>query len=339
MAQLLGDVAAMAAQVLAQVRAAAAPSAVVELYGSCVYAPTHASDVDVLVSDDDPARLAAALELTPIPTVPPRMHGVLAGVPVDLTVVVGDGEVARAMRAGPRDAAALVDHLRAHRRDQAFAAAWPHVRRFVRARGLGHNGLGWFGSFGWALLLAAPLATDRELADARPGAVVPGWLRWLARLAPGAVVGLHGTRAGASEPFYLAAPTPPARDVARLSKRAATVLFAEARAAVSAIGDAATDAEALDRIADLAAAPPPGTTLAIVGEDDHSRGRYEGVARGILVELEALGAIRSWGRLDLEPDGGWRHHVTVPAHRAHSARDVIARGLALAMIDAEVGPR
>lgn len=339
MSEPLTDAATAAARVVAQVRAAAAPGAVVEVYGSCVYAPAHASDVDVLVSEDDPARLAAALGLAPIPTVPPRMRGTLDGVPVDVTVVSGDGEVARATRAGPRDAAALVAHLRAHDREAAFAAAWPHVRQFVRARALGHNGLGWFGSFGWALLLAAPLVTDRQLATAAPGAVVPGWLRWLARLAPGAAVSLDGLRAGAAEPFHLAAPTPPVRDVARLTRRAAAVLFAEARAAAAAIGDAATDAEALARIVDLADDPPPGTTLVVAGDDDHGRGRYEGVARGILRELEALGAIRSWGRLDLDADGGWRHRVTVPAHRAQTARAQLRDGLAVAMIDAEVEPR
>ena len=67
----------------------------------------------------------------------------------------------------------------------------------------------------------------------------------------------------------------------------------------------------------------------------------EGTRNDGLVTFDAVGAHRTHItlRLDLEPDGGWRHHVTVPAHRAHSARDVIARGLALAMIDAEVGPR
>lgn len=339
MSEPLQDAAAAAERVVARVRAAVAAGAVVETYGSCVYAPAHASDVDVLVSEDDPVRLATALGLTPIPTVPPRMHGTLEGVPVDVTVVSGDGEVARAMRAGPRDATTLIARLRAGDREDAFVAAWPHVRGFVRARALGHNGLGWFGSFGWALLLAAPLLHDRDLAATAPGAVVPGWLRWLARLAPGAAISLDGLRTGAPDAFYLAAPAPPARDVARLTKRAAAVLFAEARAAATAIGDAATDADALARIVDLADAPPPGTTVVITGDDDHGRGRYEGVARGIVRELEALGAIRSWGRLDLDGDGGWRHRITVPAHRAHTARDLIRNGLALAMIDAEVEPR
>ena len=329
-----GDPAATTARVLARVRAAADAGAVVEAYGSSVYAPGHASDVDILVSNDDPARLAAALGLTPIPTVPPRMHGTLEGVDVDVTVVNGDDDLARGMRAGPRDAALLVAHLRDHGRTDAFDAAWPHVRRFVRARALGHNGLGWFGSFGWALLLAAPLVTDPALRAAPPGAIMPGWLRWLSQLALGARVGLDGARVGGADPFYLAAPSPPARDVARLTRRAAAVLFAETRAAATAIGDAATDAEAIDRIVDLADAPPPGTTLVITGDDDHTRGRYEGVARGLLRELEALGAIRSWGRFDLDGEGGWRHRITVPAHRAQSAREIVGNWLALSMVNA-----
>src|SRR4051812_21951231 len=99
------------AAVLARIRAVLDPHATVELYGSSVYAPAHASDVDALVSDDDPARLAAALGLTAIPTTPPRIHGELEGIPVDITVVTGDGDLARRMRSGPRDAAALVAHL------------------------------------------------------------------------------------------------------------------------------------------------------------------------------------------------------------------------------------
>ena len=324
-----------AARVLARVRAAADPRAVVEAYGSSVYAPDHASDVDVLVSDDDPARLAAALGLTQIPTVPPRMHGTLEGVLVDVTVVTGDGDLARRMRAGPRDAALLAAQLRDHGRDEVFQAAWPHVRRFVRARALGHNGLGWFGSFGWALLLAVPLVSDRELRAVPLGAAVPAWLRWLSRLSLGARVGFDGMRSGGDpEPFYLAAPAPPARDVARLTKRAAAALFAEARSAVSAIGDAATDADAIDRIVDLAEAPPAGTTLIISGDSEHTRGRYDGIARGLLRELEALGAIRSWGRFDLTGEGGWQHRITVPTNRTQAARELVDNWLALTRLDA-----
>ncbi len=321
-------------RVLARVRAVADPRAVVEAYGSSVYAPAHASDVDVLVLDDDPARLAAALGLTPIPTLPPRMHGTLEGVQVDVTVVSGEDDLARRMRAGPRDAALLVAQLRDHGRDEVFQAAWPYVRRFVRTRALGHNGLGWFGSFGWAILLAVPLVSDPELREAPLGAAVPAWLRWLSQLVLGTRVGFDGTRVGEPEPFYLSAPALPARDVAKLSKRAASVLFAEARAAVRAIGDAATDADAIDRITDLASDPPAGTTLVIAGDDEHTRGRYDGIARGLLRELEALGAIRSWGRFDLTGDGSWQHRITVPAHRAKSARELVENWLALTSIDA-----
>ena len=323
-----------AGRVLARVRAAADPRATVEAFGSSIYAPAHAEDVDVLVSEDDPARLAAALGLVPIPTLPPRMTGLLEGVRVDVTVVTGDDDLAHRMRSGPRDAALLATQLHTHGRDDVFQAAWPHVRRFVRARALGHNGLGWFGSFGWALLLAVPLVHDRELCTAPVGAALPTWLRWLARLAPGARIGFDGIRQGDPEPLFIAAPAPPLRDVARLTKRAATALFAEARAAALAIGDAASDAEASDRITDIAQDPPAGTTLVIAGDDDHTRGRYDGVARGLLRDLEALGAIRSWGRFDRADDGSWQHRITVPAHRAQPARELVTRWLALTRIDA-----
>jgi|GEM_PF-1455279 len=326
-----------AARVLARVRAVADPRATVEAFGSSIYAPAHADDVDVLVSEDDPARLAAALGLTPIPTTPPRMTGTLEGVRVDVSVVRGDDELARRMRSGPRDAAALAAQLAEHARDEVFQAAWPHVRRFVRTRALGHNGLGWFGSFGWALLLAVPLVHDPELRAVAPGAALAPWLRWLSRLAPGARIGFEAIRQGDPEPLFLVAPAPPLRDVARLSKRAATALFAEARAAASAIGDATSDTEAIERITDLADDPPAGTTLAIAGDDDHTRGRYDGVARGLLRELEALGAIRSWGRFDLAADGSWEHRITVPAHRAQAARTLITSWLALTRIDAALG--
>lgn len=323
-----------AARVLARVRAVADPRATVEAYGSSVYAPAHAGDVDVLVCNDDPARLAAALGLTAIPTKPPRMHGTLEGAQVDVTVVTGDDELARRMSAGPRDAALLAGNLREHGRDEVFQAAWPHVRRFVRARALGHNGLGWFGSFGWALLLAVPLVADPELREVPLGAALPAWLRWLSRLSLGARIGFDGIRGGDPEPLHIVAPAPPARDVARLSKRAAATLFAEARLAAAAIGDAITDADAIDRIGDLALAPPAGTTLVIAGDDEHTRGRYDGVARGLLRELEVLGTIRSWGRFEITDDGGWRHRITVPAHRAKSAREAIENWLALTSIDA-----
>jgi hypothetical protein len=322
-------------RVLARVRAVADPRATVEAYGSSVYAPAHASDVDVLVCDDDPARLAAELGLELLPTTPPRMSGALEGAKVDVTVVAGDGDVARRMRAGPRDAAMIASQLRDAGRDEVFQAAWPHVRQFVRARALGHNGLGWFGSFGWALLLAVPLVTDRELREAAAGAAVPAWLRWLSRLSLGARIGFDEIQGGGDPAtLHISAPAPPARDVAKLSKRAATALFTEARSAVSAIGDATTDADAIARIPDLAVDPPSGTTLIIAGESEHTRGRYDGSARGLVRELEALGAVRSWGRFDLTADGGWQHRITVPANRASAAREVIENWLALTRLDA-----
>jgi hypothetical protein len=111
-------------------------------------------------------------------------------------------------------------------------------------------------------------------------------------------------------------------------------LFAEARSAARAIGDAATDADAVERIVDLADEPPAGTTLVIAGDDEHTRGRYDGVARGLLRELESLGAIRSWGRFDLTSDGGWQHRITVPANRAKGAREVVESWLTLTRINA-----
>ncbi len=322
-----------AARVLARVRAVADANADVDAYGSSVYAPMHASDVDILVSNDDATRLAAALGMTPIPTTPPRIHGTLEGVPVDITVVSGDTDLARRMRSGPRDAAQIARQLRDHGRDEAFQAAWPHVRQFVRLRALGHNGLGWFGSFGWALLVAVPLIG--ELRDVPVDAALPAWLRWLSRLSLGARVGFDDVRlAGDAVPFHIAAPSAPPREVGKLSKRSATVLFGEAKSAARAIGDAVTDADAIARIVDLATDMPPGTTLVIGGNDDHSRGRYDGIARGLLRELEMLGAIRSWGRFDALDDGAWEHRITVPATRAQEGRRIVESWLALNRLDA-----
>ena len=72
----------------------------------------------------------------------------------------------------------------------------------------------------------------------------------------------------------------------------------------------------------------------ITGSDERTRGRYDGVARGLLRELEALGAIRSWGRFDVAADDSWQHRITVPAHRAQSARDLVTSWLATSSIDA-----
>ncbi len=313
------------ARILARIREVADPRALVELYGSSVYAPAYAADVDVLVVHDNAARLAAALGFELLPTTPPRLHGVILGVDVDITVATGDDH---AMRSGPRDAAALVERL--GDRHAVFQAAWPHVRQFVRLRALGHNGLGYFGSFGWALLLAVPLTG--ELATIPAGAAVPAWLRWMAKLPLQTRLGFDGTSADA-EPLFLVAPSPPLRDVARLSKRGAGHLLAEMRAAATAIGAAATDEEALSRIVDLATAPPPGTTLVISGDDEHSRGRYDGMARRLLRDLEALGPTRSWGRFDLVGEG-WEHRITVS--KPAPARELAEHWLGITNIDAIV---
>lgn len=266
--------------VLARVRTAAGAQAQVDLYGSSVYAPQYAGDVDILISHGDPMRLASALGFELLPTTPPRLHGVLEGVPVDISIVNGDDHLARNMRFGPRDATLLAAQLRDSGRDDVFQVTWPHVREFVTRRALGHNGLGWFGSFGWALLLAIPLVN--ELGDVAPGAALPVWLRWMAKLSLGARLSFDGARGIETDPFFLAAPAPPARDVARLSKRAAEHLLGEAGTAVVAIGDATTDAQAIDRIADLARTPPAGQTLVVSGESEHGRGRYDGMARRLL---------------------------------------------------------
>lgn len=297
-----------AERVLARVRAAAGPRAVVELYGSAVYAPAHASDVDVLVANDDPDRLAAALALARLPTSPPRLTGRVDGIAVDVTVVTDDDANTRT---GPRDAALLVEVLRAH--DDVFQALWPEVRRFVKLRALGQNGLGWFGSFGWALLLAVPVVHARVTT-------FDAWLQWLARLSPHARIDLDGVTTG--DAFFVATPSPPIRDVARLSKRAVSQLLAEARAAI-------------DHITDIRDEPPPGTALVITGEDEASRGRYDGNARGLLRDLDAF-APRSWGRFDRDGEA-WQHRITVPSSKAASVRARIEGWLAVTNIDATVG--
>lgn len=295
-------------RILARIRDAADPRALVDLYGSSVYAPAHAADVDVLVVHDNPARLASALGFELIPTAPPRLHGVLDGIPVDITVANGDD---LATRSGPRDAAALVDKL--GDRHALFQTIWPEVRQFVRLRALGHNGLGYFGSFGWALLLAIPLVGDQASSFA-------SWLAWMSKLSLHTRVGFEGITTGETEPLFLVAPSPPLRDVARLSKRAAGHLLAEVRAATGSIRD-------------LAEEPPPGTTLVISGEDEQSRGRYDGMARRLLKDLEALGPTRSWGRFDLT-EHGWEHRITVA--KAAPAIELVEHWLSITNIDAIV---
>jgi len=156
--------------------------------------------------------------------------------------------------------------------------------------------------------------------------VLAPWLRWLTALPLGARIGFGAVPPG-DEPLFIAAPAPPLRDVARLSKHAAQALLAEARRAV---GDDADDAAVLARIPDLADDPPPGETLAIAGTGEDARGKYDGAARGLLHEL---GAARSWGRFERDGEH-WVHRITVPAHRAAAARALVEDWLARTYIDA-----
>ncbi|HEY4059413.1 MAG TPA: hypothetical protein VGM39_22500 [Kofleriaceae bacterium] len=296
-----------------------------------MYAPMHASDVDVLISHDDPVRLANTLGLELLPTTPPRLYGELDGTPVDITVVNGDDLDARKRRAGPRDAALLVEHVR--HRQTVFQQTWPLVKKFVHQRALGHNGLGWFGSFGWAILLAVPLVA--KLREVPAGSVFPAWLRWLAELPPNVRITFAGVRTGAMEPVFIEAPAPPVRDVARFTPRGGAHFFLEAKQAALLIGDAQTDADAIARIIDIADAPPPGETLVITFDNAEARGRYDGTARRVLRDLEALGPTRSWGRFDVS-GRGWQHRITVATNKAAAARDLVEHYLAISSIDAIV---
>ncbi len=315
--------------------AAGAPSLELEAFGSSVYAPGHAADLDLLVrgSADLAARLAAALGLRPLDTDPPRLRGEVAGTPVDLMFVppdAPDDRRTRGLLSGPADGAMLAGHLRDHGRHRAFLEAWPAVRRFAVARALAANGLGWFGSFGWALLLAIPLVHDDELCAAPPGRVLPAWLRWLGALQPGARLGLDAIRDDDPAPLWLAAPAPPSRNVARgLTAGTASLWFDEARRAARLAGDAPTDDAAASLAAiDLAADPPPGATLVVAGAGEAQRGRYERRFRGLLLDLErALGPVRPWGRFDRAADT-WQHRLTVPPDRAPEARELIEAWLA-----------
>ena len=49
----------------------------------------------------------------------------------------------------------------------------------------------------------------------------------------------------------------------------------------AAVTDAPTNEEAIARVPDIASAPPAGTTIVIGGDDEKSRGAYEGMARGL----------------------------------------------------------
>jgi endonuclease/exonuclease/phosphatase family metal-dependent hydrolase/2'-5' RNA ligase len=250
-------------------------------FGSTVYAPAHARDLDLHVRTTDPARASAALaERLGLVAIGARLRGTLAGIRVDLDLGADDS--------GPRDAAKLLGHLRAHGRHDAFLATWPHVLRFVEARAIGANGLGWFGSFGWATLLAEALCHDAASCELGPGQLFAPWLRWLAAIDVAAQLGPigRGLTAGTSR-----------------------LLRDELQHAARRVGDAADD---LDAVARAATPVPIAGALAISGVDDTSRGPYEGRFRGLLLALEAaLGLVRPWGWFAREGER-WTHFVRVP---------------------------
>jgi poly(A) polymerase len=331
---------APALRVIEALRAAAGqpglePEIQIEPFGSSVYAPGHAADLDLLVraSAEVAAQLARALGLRALGTDPPRLRGAIGGTAVDLMFVppgAPDDDRTRGLVAGPRDCALLAEHLRHHGRHHAFLAAWPAVRRFAVARAIAANGLGWFGSFGWALLLAIPLVHDEELCTAPAGRVLPAWLRWLGARRPGARIGLDAIRDDDPEPLWLAAPAPPSRNVARgLTSGTAALWFDEVRRAARAAGDAPNDEAAAQRAAiDLAADPPPGATLVVTGTDEAQRGRYDGRFRGLLLELErTVGQVRPWGRFDRAADA-WQHRITVAHDRERESRELVEAWLA-----------
>lgn len=283
-------------------------------FGSMVYAPEHARDLDLLVRGDQQHVEALAHGLALAPAGSGRLRGTVDGVDVDILVT----DDARLL-ASASDAAVLRDHLRAHGRHEAFAAAWPDVRRFAMARGLLHNGLGYFGSFGWALLLAVPLMHDEALCAVSAADAFAAWLGWVAKLRPHARIGLDEIRDDDPSQLHLAAPSPPSRDIARhLTPGTARTLFAELRH---------------PRTADLLDEPPPGTTLVVRGADRASRGRYEGQALSLIRELEKrVGTVRVWGRFDSEGTA-WSHRFTVGDRDADVALELVASWLAAAGLD------
>jgi endonuclease/exonuclease/phosphatase family metal-dependent hydrolase len=264
-----GDPAGVA-RIVAVVRAAV-PGAAVVPFGSAVYAPACALDVDLLVaSSADAARIATRFGLRAAGT--DRWRGTIDGTPVDI--------LATTHRDGADDARALRDHLIHHGRYDAFVAALPRVRAYAHARGLLHNGLGYFGMFGWAQLLADPLAHDRELCAVPAERAFDAWFAHLPRLA--------------TEPFAI--PSPSGRDIARhLTPATTRTLLAELRA---------------PSLVDLADAPPPGTTLVETFADDAARGAYTARVHDRIAALEAAGAEpRVWGRFD--GPAGLEHRITV----------------------------
>jgi poly(A) polymerase len=266
-------------------------------FGSTVYAPAHARDLDLHVRTSEPARVSAALAehlgLVPIGA---RLRGTLAGTRVDLDLGADD--------TGPRDAEKLVGHLRAHGRHDAFLATWPHVLRFVEARAIGANGLGWFGSFGWATLLAEAVCHDAALCELAPSQLFAPWLRWLAAHDVAAQLGPIGRGLTAGTMRLL-------RDELQHAARLAR--------------DATDDPDAIAR----AATPLPiAGALAISGLDDTSRGPYEGRFRGLLLTLEgAVGLVRPWGWFARDGER-WTHFVRVAEGRTAQAIALVEKWLA-----------
>ncbi|MCW5807182.1 MAG: 2'-5' RNA ligase family protein, partial [Deltaproteobacteria bacterium] len=324
------------AAVQASVRELAGDAATVaiDVFGSAVYAPEHAADVDLILRTGSTpphelAQLLADAHGLALHGPPWRLRGAIAVPPgprrrVDLLVIAGDEIDAARWLAGPVEGRMLREHLELHGREAAFLAAWPHVRAFARARALERNGLGYFGGYGWALLLAIPLCHDPTVCAAPTGRALAPWLRWAGALRPGARIGFDDIRDDDHEPLWLSPPSSPRRSAARfLSPGTAATLFAELHRAARLLGAAELDdAGALARAAtDLTLDPPPGELLTIRGTGDAARGRYEGAARRLIGELEAAhGTIRVWGRFDHDTTGAWEHRISVPADRLDAAR-------------------
>ena len=305
---------------------AAADDVELRAFGSAVYAPAHAADTDLVMRTGAcPAHELAALLADAhglaLHGPPWRLRGALAGRPLDLIVVAGDEPDAERWLAGPRDAELLRDHLRDHGRDDAFLAAWPHVRAFARPAPSSATASATSGASAGRCSSAIPLCHDARLCAAPAGHVLAPWLRWLGALHRGTRVGFDELRAR--------------RPRAALPRRARTAL-AQRRAC----GDRRHRGHAVRRAAprrapgrrrrrshrprgarrvavDLADDPPPGVTLVIRGGEP-ARGRYEGVARRLIGELEAANLpLRVWGRF--EPGEPWEHRISVPAPRAAAA--------------------
>jgi endonuclease/exonuclease/phosphatase family metal-dependent hydrolase/2'-5' RNA ligase/uncharacterized protein (UPF0248 family) len=303
--------------VIEKLRAAAElvdPTAAVSPFGSVIYAPSLARDIDVVVEIDQPVdafagELASILEVAPTGS-PAHLRGRLDDTTVELAIscrAVPDEQ----LLAGPRDGAALLQHLRDHGCHDAFLTALPEVRRFAHARALVGNGLGYLGSFGWSMLLAIPLCHDCSISPWHD--VFAEWLAWLAKLSPNTRLGFDAPPSPDPAPLWIAAPAPPARTAARgLTPGTFAVLRDEVRRARSGFVDIDDD-------------PPPGHHLVVTGTPAN-RGAYEGRFRAMLGALEAaLGpVVRPYGRID----AGWRHHVVVPLDAASQAREILAGELA-----------